>query len=537
MSDQNDLPEDTVEVSLIPQDATVPTTEQPTEVAAELNQAPADTDSNSLDENKPAETAPHFTPAWVKSSVNIEEEVISKLTEEASRFIFGVGTTVAETIRFIQSAANTPPHTPREQLGQFETVVAGATSDTLYAHDDLQGSADREDADWKQYIEHQGTKYRLARPPMAVNKDAPEIVTGNAAQLLLEQIRGIGQTVTVPLPHTGIWVTLKSAKLSALVQLDTKLANAKVALGRSSRGYAFSNDGVITHESLFDFFLAHVIDCNVENWTPELLTVLIKVPDLGIIAQALSVTMYPKGFPYAQACTVAVDKCNHVTRAKLNLTKMFWTDNNRLSPAQKAQVANRRNRLAASVVESYQTTWPEFKTAVIDLGNLRFHLQVPNMQTHLDSGLAWINDIESMTEEAFGESLLGDARDAYLINQGQATRLCAFSHWIKEIKIDIPNDDTVDTKTVVDAPTIRKMLRDLSSDEEARIAIIDGVMDYINDVTVSIVAIPNYPCEKCKKWQRSEEGPFKALIPFDPINTFFSLQQFKLMSAQEKDLI
>lgn len=489
-----------------------------------------------LDEQAPEDRPPHFIPEYVRTAVSVEDEVISKLTEEATRFIFGVGSTVRETIRFIQSANQVTPATPKEQLGQYETVVAGATTDTLYAHDDLQDTADRPDADWKQYVEHKGAKYRIARPPAVSAKDT-DVVTGNTAQLLLEQIRGIGQTVTVPLIHSGIWLTVKSSKLSALVQLDTKLANAKVALGRSSRGYAFSNDGVITHESLFDFFLAHVVDCNVENWTPEILSTLIKAPDLPTIAQAMGVTMYPKGFPYAQACTIEADKCNHITRAKLNLTKMFWVDNNRLSPAQKARIADRRSRFTPSVVREYQDTWPEFKSSVIDLGPVRLLLKVPTMQEHLDSGHAWINDIETMTEEAFGHSLIGDARDQYMLNQGQATRLCAFSHWVKEIQMDVVSGDDVSMKTVNDADTIRNLLRDLSSEADSRNAIIDGVMTYINDMTVSIIAIPNYPCELCKKWQRNETGPFKALIPFDAINTFFSLQQFKLMEAQEKDLI
>jgi len=530
--ENNDLPVDTVEVPAVPAVAEpVPATLVAPEDSLEATES---ADSEAGDGHQPLED--HFIPEYVAPHATMEEAVMSELTAAAGQFIYAVGTTVGEVIRYMESAGDREAAVSGAALTEFQTAITAAATDTLYAHDDLQPTADREGSDWRQYVEHNGVKFKLSKPPLAVGKGSAEVISGSQATLLLEQLRGLGQTVTVPIPHTGIWITLKSAKLAALVQLDTKLANLKTALGRSSRGYAFSNDGVITHESLFEFILAHVIDCNIVNWTPEILGELIKAPDLGILAQAMAVTMYPKGFPYAQACVTGVDKCNHVTKAQLNLTKMFWTDNARLSPTQKSRIAARRERITPSVLEEYQKAWPEWKSSVVDLGNIRLLLQVPNMNQHIAAGHAWINDIEAMTEEAFGQSLLGRARDQYMTNQGQATRLCAFSHWVKEIQMDIGEEGEL-PKSVNDAETIRALLRDLSSDEEHRGKVVSGIMEYINDVTVGIVAVPNYPCGKCKKFQRTEEAPFTGLIPFDPINTFFSLQQFKLTEATQKGLI
>lgn len=483
------------------------------------------------------ESAPHFTPEYVTPHVSMEDAVITQLTEDASRFIYAVGTTIGQVMQYIETAQDRKPAATGIERATFEAVLSGATADTHYAHDDLQPACDAPTADWKQYVEHNGKKIRVAKPPLAASANSPEVITGGQALLLMEQLRGLGQTVSVPLPHTGIWVTLRSAKLSAITQLDTRLANEKAKLGRLSRGYAFSNDGVITNEILFDFIMSHVVDCTLQNWTPESLANIIRVQDLGILAHAQACSMYPKGFPFAQACTVQVDACMHVTKAKLNLTKMFWTDNNKLTPLQKARIAARSERVPQSVLQTYQENWLEVKSGVINRDNTRFILQIPTMRQHIDSGIAWVNDLETMTEEALTK-LSSESREDYMLTQGMATRLCSIAHWVKEIEFDVPGaDGEMETKRVNDPATIRALLRDLSSEADERNAILDGVMAYINDTTCSLIAIPNYPCGNCKKWQRTLEAPNSALIPFDPINTFFTLQQFKLMEAQEKELI
>src|SRR5690606_37359667 len=101
--------------------------------------------------------------------------------------------------------------------------------------------------------------------------------------------------------------------------------------------------------------------------------------------------------------------------------------------------------------------------------------------------------------EAFGVELEGQARNSYINLQGQATAMRQYCHWIKEIHMS-------DGALIDDQETIEEAVDRLSADVEVAKTFIDEVGKYIDDSTISLVALPKYDCPACGQEQGAETG-------------------------------
>lgn len=113
-------------------------------------------------------------------------------------------------------------------------------------------------------------------------------------------------------------------------------------------------------------------------------------------------------------------------------------------------------------------------------------LQVPSLREHVVVGRRWVNDIVTMTDKVFGMDQDPDARRAYISNQGKATMLRQYSHWIKFAEMRTSSTD----QEARDEESLAGILDDLSADDTIRDAILNAVVQYAEDTTVSFIAVP-----------------------------------------------
>lgn len=389
----------------------------------------------------------------------------------------------------------------------------------------------KRDSDWGQFVETEGMRLRAAKPRIAKAPSGTNTLVGQQAIAKITALTSAGTTVQIPLWHSGIWISLKAPPLSAFIELDRRIAMDKTLAGRSTRGLVFSNDSVYMVSHLVDLALQYVFDCNVQNWSPELLRKLILVPDLSFLATGLALTIFPDGHPFSQPCTTDPSKCQHVTKGTVNLAKLMWVDRAKLTDQQRKHMLKRDLARSPSEIAAYQEQWYETKSQVVAITDeLKVTFKMPSLDDHIEMGTSWINQIEAATENAFGASLRGEQRETYLINQTQATRIGLYVHWIDKFIIDEGDQQL----TIDDRETIEETSKSLSSSPEVSEKIINGAKTFINDRTMSVVGVPNFECPNCKNWHLTEGSPSKTIIPIDAVSNFFTLQQSLIMKRLQR---
>jgi len=383
----------------------------------------------------------------------------------------------------------------------------------------------REDSRWRQTVrlgEEGSTEIGAGRPkPTDKRGNAP--LVGEEALQYLQTALGAGQLIRVPLWHSGIWLNMKAPTESQLLELDKRIANEKIALGRATNGLAYSNMSVYHNSFLFNFALSMVFDCSISGYTTDMLKRKISITDLPQLLWGLLCTIYPNGYRYHRPCVVDPASCQHVVEALLDIAKLSWTDNSALTQAQRNHMVRKTTKFTDIELTNYlsQHRFANKNTIVLkDTGAQKVvvELRVPTLADYEASGFSWVEGIVASTDQAFGSQLGGEERNEYILDQARATALRQYAHWIDRITF---NDGE---QSIDDRNTLESLIGQLTGQQDVFENFMEGVRNFINEATISQIAIPSYKCPACQKDQNSpEEMKHPHLIPLDIGTVFFIL--------------
>lgn len=387
--------------------------------------------------------------------------------------------------------------------------------ETLLRGNPLAASLERPDSDWRQFVEYEGEKLGASRPKFG---DGGAVLTGERAILRVAAATGLGSIVQVPLWHTGIWLSFKSPPESAILELERRITNDKITLGRLTNGMIFSNTSVYQTSYLLNFAFQYVFDTNARELNIDYLKSVIKITDIPAILWGLALAIYPNGYPYVQACANPDGTCQHLIKEMLDLGKLVFTDNRSLSEWQRRRMTQRKARMTDEDIKRYESEHIRGGHKLVELTpTVSMQLRTPSIQDYESSGFSWVDSIVQMMENAFAVPLKGQERDEYITNQGRLTTMRQYGHWVGEVIVP-------DTEISDDRETIEGLAGLFSSDETIRNRFIEEIGKYIDGATLSMVALPKHDCPACQFPQRAEtEKRHPHLIPLDVARVFFSL--------------
>lgn len=412
------------------------------------------------------------------------------------------------------------------QMGENWVQAISSGRDHLMVGDLFADTLCTEDSEWTQRVDVDGKKLGIGSPVM--KKKGGEI-SGEAALMRANSIMGLGAVVSVPLWNTGIWVTLKAPSDAALLELDRRISNEKVELGRQTHGLLFSNSSIYTTSYLVNFALNCVYDATVKDITPNALRRMIKITDIHTLLWGLVCTIYPNGYPYSQPCTANPAHCQHIMGAHLKLSRLQWVNHRALTLTQRRHMENRSAKMTTEAIQNYQrehTMGGEDSFLVQD--QTRVHLRVPTIDEMETSGMAWVDGIVQMTDNAFGQSIKGEERNDYINSQARLTELRQFSHWFQEIEL------LTTEETISDRATIDVVLGSWSQASGISDEIVTAVDKFTNASTVSVIAIPRYNCPACGEPVGETLENHPHLIPIDISSVFFTLLDQRMYKALSK---
>jgi hypothetical protein len=358
------------------------------------------------------------------------------------------------------------------------------------------------------------------------------ILKGDEAVRQVQHIMGMSGQVTIPLWHSGFWITIRQPSESAIMELKHRIALEKITMGRATSGLVYGNSTVFMAEHVTDMVLEHIHTHSVALPVNENIRQYILTSDLQLIAWGLASGIWSRGFHYERAVLDERGNANRVVTEKLNLLRMCIVDNNALSDWQKSHMSNRRPKsMTAAAVKQYQDAFVMSQGKTLKLGTqMELRLKTPTLETYLQQGTRWVNSTVEMVNRTLGMELDDNSRNTFVAEQAKTSTARQFSHWVSEI-IFLDLEGEAKSK-VVEQSSIEAALVALSPDSDLVKEYMRGVRDFIDEVTIACICIP-FLDEKDRNVYKRHPN----LIPLDALHTFFTLidQRARLIQMRETD--
>jgi len=399
-----------------------------------------------------------------------------------------------------------------------EEIDAG--SNILNFSNFMNKGIEREGTVWAPRAPYGVSSLGIMRP--AARKDAPgTVVSGEVAALQVRQSLGLGVPSTLPLWHSGFWISIKAPSSAARVDLQQRLDAEKVSLGRKGQGFTFANDSVYLKSYLMEFALAHVTSANVHYQNSQELRDLILSNDINTVIWGVLTALYPHGYPFHQPCMNDPTRCNHVVKDMLDLYKIHYVDYQRLTDAQLQHMSQRLERMDQAKLDAYRAQHYYVKEGTVKLqgehGTFSAQLKIPTVSEYMLSGMTWIEGITADVQRAFGSDITGEQRNRYIEDRGTATSMATYAHWVKEIGLE-------SGAIINDPATIQQTLGDISHDGVLRSAFLQAVQDYAEKCSITVEALPKFDCPACGRKPTEDELKHPYLAPINIESLFFTMQ-------------
>lgn len=423
---------------------------------------------------------------------------------------------------------------PAKNQQWFETV-AGAVG--MYTREGaLSNAIRRQEADWRDHVDTGDRQLRTSTASLGeASGDAP--LSGVQAIAKATAFTSVGAVLTFPLPHSLIWLTVKAPSDGQLLELERRIHNERAIIGRRSLGRVFSQSDVITKGMLLDLIFRLVVQSTYPTDDPAELRKAILQTDVELLIANFASAVYPNGYPLVRPCLADPGKCLEIAKGRVSIPKMIRYDNNAFTANQRRFLSRRVTRANPAELDSARAEFPQSLKKIATFTRtfrrrneevseqVIFTFRTPSVADYLENGYLWVTELETAADEAFGNKITMSERDAHINMSAEAAALRQYSHWVESIQYR--NAAGHDAGRVESREDIFQSLERFSADEKMSDFFFGAVQEYIDSVTVGIVAIPSYDCPSCKKEQPTAGGNFKHLIPLEASELFFTIQRHR----------
>lgn len=389
---------------------------------------------------------------------------------------------------------------------------------------------------WTQVLEYQGNKLYGAPLGSKFKSGLNEIEGENAVLKLMTHL-GTGALHYAPLYNSGFWVFFKPAQNVDMLELNTIMAMDKIQLGRSSYGLAHTNHVSYSMSRVFDFALKHVYETSIKQKSVALsdLADYIAPQDMHAFIWGFLCANYPSGFNYERACIHNPEKCTNIDKGNLSISRTLVIREDMLSDWQKNHMRSfTPNSMTLEDVKRYRSELSHLHSKRVLFNKdtpheLAITFKTPTMREYTTQGYKYITSLVDSINAALGEEVNTDVRNAAINRASLAKKLCQWQHFIESIEIgQLSNENELQASIIRDHDSIVRSLEALSSTDSVVDAVIKEIISYVDNSTISLMAIPVYDCPLCHAPQETEETKkrypnFASYIPLDVLQVFFAL--------------
>ena len=414
------------------------------------------------------------TPMESKNTIqeysHIRKDTENMVLSAEEEFLPHLAAPIADTIK-VFAAIPEASDTDTEESRDWQKTI-GDSVNFAPVSERFTDTVERPNAQYRQYMQTEKGRVGYGVPKFQ-DKDSPK-VAGEKAILRVRALMGMGSLISIPLWHSGFWITIRTPNDSALLELRRRLREDKVQLGRATFGLIFSNEQAYTIGWLLDMVMEHFYDSTLKDQTN--IRSRIKTPDLQVLFWGLACTIWPNGYQYSRSIiTEEGVKEKTIVTGKIDVAKLMWVDNASFTNHQKAHMSNRiPGTVTEDALNRYLDDFPLLKGRTVEINeNVKININTPSAEEYIQNGQRWISDVISLVDRAFtSDTVDASSRKAALKENAQATIIRRFGHWIESI--------TVDDTDHKDKDTINGVLDVLSGDKQVRSKINSEIGKYID---------------------------------------------------------
>lgn len=483
-------------------------------------------DENEALEEKPKSKVKLENFQLVNKAVTLQEEIYSPYVKDEKHPqtpVYFTPTTnseleqIGESDYFSRDAESLPAEY-RDAIGYGVDILQ--SNDTV-----LKAVAENPNADFRQYIEKDdGTPIKPFRPKWK-NPGSNQALSGLKAIDKIRTALNQGSTITIPLWASGIWLTIKAPTTIELADNFDLIQNEIIELGKQTAGGIFENTQVYLNKNLLDlvnrlFYSWTLKDSDAQD--NRSISEVILVDDLETIAWAISVCMYPNGYPFSEPCVSNIDTCNHISEQLINLSKIFWVDYNKLTKWQIEFMSNPTTKRSWDEIQKYRSEAKWSATSKVRLKDYPFtiYLKTPTAQEYIDSGYSWIESLKDSVRD-----IIPNANDnklnSMIFERAGLTISRGYAHYVKAIVFD-------DGSRTNDTNDIEQSINEICAVPEAVTELVEKINEHITNSTVTMTALPRHVCPVCQSDPNADDKRHPYLIPISALKVFFSLRDRKL---------
>jgi len=472
----------------------------------------------------PLYQSPFLAKLSEAESIDDTLAIIHTNREEAFQMVNSINTVSTENAIF-KEMVNV--HGPEKSL-RWLAFTANAI-DHLVHENVLDATVAHPGARWLQGIFNNGMVMTPGRRGVEETKTNGEKtrLTGIQAMVRARRVMCMGDYHSIPLPHSGIWVTLKIAGDDEYVDMQTAIMNDKTLIGRRTNGLVFSNLDVIVRKHMIDFLLGMVCESSIGITDKSKLLALIKEPDIDILAQGYLAGRFRKGYKLTQVCQANPAACVHDETELASINKLLIIDNARLSNEQLAHMQKIEGRTVEQVL-AYQVAFEHHRNNVVDLSDdVKVYFRIPTLEDKLTEGFTWIDSVTSALSTTFNDSLSREQREQYVNKQISLSAMRIYGHWVS--RIEYADGGYVDSRE-----DIASLLVEFGMDETLRDAFFKKMKAFVAESTIGIMGVPRWTCPVCQKEQPKVSEYFPAYTPLNVGKVFFTLTTNTLTKIFQK---
>lgn len=417
------------------------------------------------------------------------------------------------------------PGSEDEQLAHLQMIeealrTHGVTSDEV-------SPFEREEADWGNYVEHEGKRIGISRPK--TNSVGSGRLTAEAAVLKARAAVMLGTVATVPMWHTGTHISFKAPGDIDLLHLERQMAFNKISLGRATSGLLLSATSMYFTMDIVNSAFSNIFDTTAPDMSVRGLKETHSITDIPFIIGGYASAIYPDGYHLVRLCVADPNSCTYKVEQEVSIPKMHYVDRTALNEYQRNHMLDKNKKKTKEQLEMYKNNHSFRQTDVLEEGDMKIHFSIPSIAKYEDWSGRWIQSIIDHTTEAFGETISAKQRENYMYQRAGASSIMQYGHFVEAIEYEGYEDK------ITSYDNISKVLTDLSSSSSFRKKFIAKVRSIVKNSSISAVGIPAYTCPACKSEPVNLHPRLKTIIQLEVAEVFFTLmlKRLKSMLSQE----
>ena len=392
---------------------------------------------------------------------------------------------------------------------------------------------DDPESHWENELRYAGEEIQHHRPDFSSVTGKKRSLVGFAARDRIAASLGTGLSNRVLLPHSGFYVTLRARSRGDYLALDTKHNLDAGKAGPDTGGVIFQNSHFGKVERVFEFITQSVSAANIQGYADLDLGDYVRVTDLPILYNGQATTMFPDGHPLDLPCSNDPKVCSRVETVNLDLTRIVWFNQRKISKDQLEHLGQLTNNYTPKDIVDYQNKGLSAfaKTITINAGvngdvKVNIRCKVPTVNEYIAAGRNWVRDAKNALQGILTDGYEMDEQEQrqYIQEHLDRSSLREYAHWID--RLNIGQDYYIEQEAIYNA------LEELSSVDEIMGEIFKEIQNFIESVTVAIVAIPNFSCKCGYDYSTDENSKHPELVPIDPLKLFFESMARRLTRPQ-----